>query len=192
MFDRFSGTIVDLHPLLHDSWLRRVSSDPALKTACVAINNQSVNQHHGFDAEAEFELYFTSVGSLEILVARKHGLITDEHGKAQPLYREESGSWTEFEECFSDERGSSEEGKHLDGRYEILSANLTKNEAGLEFYISDIVDYEGFPRTKGQLLCELRIFAVGVAVRGPTGDISIEEAVRLGSDYWNDGRRDSS
>ncbi len=90
MFDRFSGTIVDLHPLLHDSWLRRVSSDPALKTACVAINNQSVNQHHGFDAEAEFELFFTSVGSLEILVAQKHGLFTDEHGKAQPLYRVES------------------------------------------------------------------------------------------------------
>ena len=191
MFDRVSGTIVDLSPLFHDSWLRRVSSDPSLKTARVAIKNEMVNQHHGLDAEAEFDFIFTSVGSLEVLVARKHGSFTDKNGQTQPLYREESGSWTEFERGFRNGRGPSEHGKHFYGRYEILSAKLTKNETGLEFYISDVIDYEGFPRTEPQLLCELRIFAEDLAVCGPTGPISLEEALRLGSDSWKAFHRDS-
>ncbi|MDQ2873022.1 MAG: hypothetical protein M3R35_07850 [Candidatus Eremiobacteraeota bacterium] len=166
---RLHGQSSSLWDMLHDSFLRAVSSDPHTETANITIESEAINRFHGFPLGGRFELKFSGVESLEVLMARRVGA----QGR-----RLESADWSRFESTFADVDG--EKG----GRYQILDGTAAHAEDQVEFVLSALVDHAGSYGTREDVLSELRIVADDLDIIGPAGDnYSLDAFLALGSAY---------
>jgi len=176
------ATELDLSPALHDAVLRRVRSDPFGCRAILGIENHSLNEFYGYGDGAIFELQFSGVESLIVLVARDH--VDRVAADARSQRRMESASWTQFEQTFNDAQIPNGI-QFKTGRYEIIQSHLMVVPDRFEFIIDEFVDYAGFTSTQLDLLCEIRIESNAVGVICPGGQVrTIEEFIKLGEAFW--------
>ena len=173
---------LDLRYGLHDSFIRRIHTNAAEATAGVVVESLHLNEFYKYPSGSVFEIHFSGVDELHVLVSRRCGTMLASDG--QPLRRFESASWTEFENSFSDERGSFEDDRYENGRYEVIRAHATYEGQLVIFTIDEIVDWAGFSVTESDFLTQLKIVATHGEVRCPDGDVrSLEEFTALGEAY---------
>jgi hypothetical protein len=174
----------DLWYALHDSFLRRVQTDAAGSRATVSIENLTVNEFYKYPDGSEFQLCFTGVTELHVLISRRCGTALALDGS--PLRRFESASWSAFEAAFTDERGPIEDGRYEYGRYQILQAHAVLEDGRVAFVIEEILDYAGFPAPASDFLSELKIVASHAEVRCPDAKLrTLDEFTALAERCWH-------